>query len=184
MTKYRLLGHLSVGANLPLKGPLAHPALRGSVGWQGPWPLTSGRVREDILPQAPGGQFIRAVRSSEGQFNLRTISSCKILINQSESESEVAQSCPTLCYPVDSSLHQAPLSMGFSRQEYCSRLPFPSPGNLPTQGLNPGLPHCTQTLYCLRHQGSPLLICWKSFFCPVRIPKSSQLSSKWLNPFH
>ena len=27
--------------------------------------------------------------------------------------------------------HQAPLSMGFSRQEYCSGLPFPPPGNLP-----------------------------------------------------
>ena len=36
--------------------------------------------------------------------------------------------------------HQAPLSMGFSRQEYWSGLPFPSPGDLPTQGLNPGLP--------------------------------------------
>ena len=34
-----------------------------------------------------------------------------------ESESEVAQSCPTLCNPMDSSLHQAPPSMGFSRQE-------------------------------------------------------------------
>ena len=30
---------------------------------------------------------------------------------------------------MDSSLHQAPLSMGFSRQEYWSGLPFPSPGN-------------------------------------------------------
>ena len=29
--------------------------------------------------------------------------------------------------------------MGFSRQEYWSGLPFPSPGNFPTQGLNPGL---------------------------------------------
>ena len=126
-----------MGGNLPLKGPLACPALQGSVGWQGPWPLTSGRVREDILPQTPGGQLTRAVRSSEGQFNLRTISSCKILINQSESESEVAQSCPTLCYPMDSSLHQAPLSMGFSRQEYWSGLPFPSPGNLPDPGIEP-----------------------------------------------
>ena len=44
--------------------------------------------------------------------------------------------------------------MGFSRQEYGSRLPFPSPGNFPTQGSNPGLPHCRQTLYRLRHQGS------------------------------
>ena len=31
--------------------------------------------------------------------------------------------------------HQAPLSMGFPRQEYCSGLPFPSPGDL----LNPGI---------------------------------------------
>ena len=44
--------------------------------------------------------------------------------------SEVAQSCPTLCDPMDSSLHQAPPSMGFSRQEYWSGLLFPSPGNL------------------------------------------------------
>ena len=33
--------------------------------------------------------------------------------------------------------HQAPLSMGFSRQEYWSGLPFPSPGDLP--GPNPGI---------------------------------------------
>ena len=32
---------------------------------------------------------------------------------------EVAQSCPTLCDPMDYS-QQAPMSMGFSRQEYCS----------------------------------------------------------------
>ena len=49
--------------------------------------------------------------------------------------------------------HQPPLSMGFSRQEYWSGLPFPSPGNFPTQGSNPGLPHCRQTLYRLSHQG-------------------------------
>ena len=35
---------------------------------------------------------------------------------------------------------QAPLSMGFSRQEYWSGLPFPSPGNLPHSGIEPGSP--------------------------------------------
>ena len=41
--------------------------------------------------------------------------------------------------------YQDPLSMGFSRQEYRSGLPFPSPGGiLPTQGSNLGLPHCRQ----------------------------------------
>ena len=39
------------------------------------------------------------------------------------SESEVAQSCPTLCDPCTVA-HQTPLSMGFSRQEYWSGLPF------------------------------------------------------------
>ena len=33
--------------------------------------------------------------------------------------------------------HQASLSMGFSRQEYWSGLPFPSPGNLPNPGIEP-----------------------------------------------
>ena len=36
--------------------------------------------------------------------------------------------------------HQAPLSMGFSRQEYRSRLPFPSPGDLPNSGIEPRPP--------------------------------------------
>ena len=36
--------------------------------------------------------------------------------------------------------YQAPLSMGFSRQEYWSGLPFPSPGDLPDPGTEPGSP--------------------------------------------
>ena len=35
---------------------------------------------------------------------------------------------------------QAPLSMGFSRQEYWSGLPFPSPGDLPNPGIEPRSP--------------------------------------------
>ena len=66
----------------------------------------------------------------------------------------VAQSCLTLCDPLAVAL-QAPLSMGFSSQEYWSGLPFPPPGDLPTQGSNPGLLHCRQILYYLSHQGSP-----------------------------
>ena len=36
-------------------------------------------------------------------------------------------SCPTLCNPIDLAAHQAPPSLGFSRQEHWSGLPFPSP---------------------------------------------------------
>ena len=48
---------------------------------------------------------------------------------------------------------QAPLSMGFSRQEYLSGLPFPSPGDLSNPGLNSGLLYYRQILYHLNHQG-------------------------------
>ena len=36
--------------------------------------------------------------------------------------------------------HQAPLSMGFSRQEYCSGLPFSPPGDLPDTGIRSASP--------------------------------------------
>ena len=41
---------------------------------------------------------------------------------------------------------QAPLSVGFSRQEYWSGQPFPSPGDHPDPGIEPGLLHCRQIL--------------------------------------
>ena len=40
----------------------------------------------------------------------------------------------------DSATPWTPLSMGFSRQEYWSGLPFPSPGDLPDPGIKPGSP--------------------------------------------
>ena len=51
----------------------------------------------------------------------------------------VTKSCPTLASPWTAA-RQAPLSMGFSRQEYWSGLPFPSPGDLPNPGIEPGSP--------------------------------------------
>ena len=47
-----------------------------------------------------------------------------------------AQSCLTFMTPWTIA-HQAPLSMGFSRQEYWSALPFPPPGDLPNSGIKP-----------------------------------------------
>ena len=56
----------------------------------------------------------------------------------------VTQLYPTLCDPREA--QQASLSMEFSRQEYWTGLPFPPPGDLPDPGIEPGLPHCRQTL--------------------------------------
>ena len=67
----------------------------------------------------------------------------------------VAQSCLTLCNPMDcsplsSSVHED--SPGKNTGVGCHAV---FQGIFPTQGSNPGLPQCRQTLYCLSHQGSP-----------------------------
>ena len=51
----------------------------------------------------------------------------------------VAKLCMTLATPWTVA-RQAPLFVGFSRQEYWSGLPFPSPGDLPDPGIEPGSP--------------------------------------------
>ena len=66
-----------------------------------------------------------------GGFPLKEGSS----VSKDSKWSEIAQS-----YPWTVTLHQAPPSMGFSRQEYWSGLPFPSPGHLPNPGIQPRSP--------------------------------------------
>ena len=68
------------------------------------------------------------------------------------SASLVLQSCQTLCYPA---VRQAPLSMGFPRQKYCSGLLFPSPGIFLTQGSNQSLLRWQADSLPLSHLGSP-----------------------------
>ena len=58
---------------------------------------------------------------------------------------------------------QAPLSVGFSRQEYWSGLPCPPPGVFPTQKSNPGFPHGRWNLYYMSHQGSPRILEWVAY---------------------
>ena len=70
----------------------------------------------------------------------------------------VAQSCLTL---MDYTAHQALLSMELSRQEYCSGLPFPSPGDLPDIGIEPGSPALQADSSPSEPPGKPLLV-WNS----------------------
>ena len=51
--------------------------------------------------------------------------------------------------------HQAPLSMGFSKQEYWSGLPFPTSGDLSNQGIELSSPVLQAESLLLSHQGSP-----------------------------
>ena len=52
--------------------------------------------------------------------------------------------------------HQAPLSMGFSRQEYWSGVPFPSPGDLPDPGIKPKFPPQTGGFFTTGSPGKPM----------------------------
>ena len=61
------------------------------------------------------------------------------------SEVKVAQSCPTICKPMDYTVH------GILQARILEWVAFP----FPTQGSNPGLPHCRWILYQLSHKRSP-----------------------------
>ena len=77
----------------------------------------------------------------------------------------LSQSCPTLCNPMSPRLPCPWNSPGKNTGVGChSQLQ----GIFPTQGSNPGLLHCRQILYCLRHKGNP----W------VRIPMRDSRSIK------
>ena len=87
------------------------------------------------------------------------------------------QLCPILCDPWTIA-RQAPLSMGFSRQEQWSGLPCPPPGNLPNPAIKPTSP-VSPALQVdslpLSHWGSPPLpiqlpcSCYKHMYITLRI---------------
>ena len=54
--------------------------------------------------------------------------------------------------------HQAPLSMGFPRQEYWSGLPFPPPEDLPDPGIEPGSPALQADTLTSEPPGKPIAL--------------------------
>ena len=80
----------------------------------------------------------------------QTTSCASHLRKWDESEVKVAQSCPTLCDPIDHTVH------GILQARILEWVAFPSSrGIFPTHGSNPGLPHCRWILYQLSYRGSP-----------------------------
>ena len=75
------------------------------------------------FPKSPSCSIFSSVRT-RGHWAKSESVSCSVL--------------PTLCDPMDCSPPGSSLSMGSSRQEYWSGLPFPSAGDLPNPGIGPG----------------------------------------------
>ena len=69
----------------------------------------------------------------------------------------ITQLCPTLCDPMNVA-RQTSLSMEFSRKEYWSGLPFPSPADLPEPGIEPGSPILQADSLPSKPPGKPILI--------------------------
>ena len=73
---------------------------------------------------------------------------------------------------------QTPLFMGFSRQEYWSGLPFPSPGDLPDSGTKPGSPELQADSLPLESPGKPHIIyiyIYKIYTCSWGRKESTRL---------
>jgi len=66
----------------------------------------------------------------------------------------------TLCHPMDT--HQAPLSIGFPRQEYWSGLPFLLPGDFPNPGIEPASPATPAQAGGFFTTGSPMMRDWRA----------------------
>ena len=79
----------------------------------------------------------------------------------------VAKSCQTLETPWIVA-HQTPLSMAFSRQKYCSGLPFPSPGDLPNPGFEPTSPALAGRFFTTEPPGKPTTTCVTAWFYPYQ----------------
>ena len=73
----------------------------------------------------------------------------------------IAQSRPALCNFMKVA-RQAPLSMGFPRQEYWNRLPFPSSGDLPDSGIGSASPALAGGFFTTEPPGKPSYSEWRA----------------------
>ena len=83
-------------------------------------------------------------------------------------------SCVQFCVTLWTIARQAPLSMGFPRQGYRSGLAFPSPGDLPNPGIEPGSLMWQKDSLPLSHLGSPA-------FNVYQWPNEESFISAWIN---
>jgi len=93
------------------------------------------RKQVDIQALSSGREKSAGEREEPGIFNSNWFQ-----VSRTDGGGRLAtKSCPTLVTPW-AVARQVPLSMGFSRQEYWSGLPFPSPGDLPDPRIEPRSP--------------------------------------------
>ena len=94
----------------------------------------------------------------------RQVLQCSVLLVQ-------LLSCVRLFATLQTVAHQAPLSMGFPRQENWSVLPLPSPGDSPDPGIDPTSPALAGRFFTTEPPGKPTGITYYTFLSPEMFPK-------------
>ena len=119
-----------------------------------------GEARVPVLCFGGGGTFSSkgelSVLSQEEEVNADRLKKKNITVSWLVWFGLVAKLCPTLATPWTIAC-QAPLSVGFSREEYWSGLPFPLPGYLPNPGVEPGYPALQAGSLPTEPPGKPLV---------------------------
>ena len=137
-----------------LKGGGAEGVLAPPLRAQG------GAVSEGGLESQAMQKFLPSF-ARHGLLHENIFLSSHLLINfwslMIKSESESVSRVRLFATPLTRG-HQAPLSMRFTRQEYWSWLPFPSPGDLPDPGIERGSPALQAHSLLSEPQGSRLMI--------------------------
>ena len=134
-----------------------------SLGWDNP--LEEGMATHSSIlawgipwTEEPGGlQSMRLQRLRKEGSDLAVSDLIEVKWSEMKSLSRVRLFATpwTLAY-------QAPPSLGFSRQEYWTGLPFPSPGDLPNPGIKPGSPVLQADALLSEPPGKSLLVWCKS----------------------
>ena len=104
-----------------LPGSSVHGILQQEY-WSGlPFPSPGDLLDPEIEPGSPALQADSLPSEAQGKPGMDFV-----IVNDAAATAKSLQSCPTLCDPIDGSQPGFP-SLGFSRQEHWSGLPFPSP---------------------------------------------------------
>ena len=128
-----------------------------SLGWEDP--LGKGKATHSSRKDFPGGSDSKASGSKKGIGRILFFS--QIFHEFFRYEWKSLSRVQLFVTP------WAIQSVEFSRPEYWSGLLFPFQGIFPTQGSNPGLPHCRWILNHLSHQGSYSSPVFKKVFKPL-----------------
>ena len=118
------------------------------LAWKIPWIEEPGWLQS--MGSQRAGHDLVTKQQIVNKIKIKHLEHC-------ESESEVTQSNLTLCDPLDCSLLDCSLfhPWDFPSKNTGVGCHFLLQEIFPTQGLNPGLPHCRQMLYHLSNQRSP-----------------------------